>query len=132
MAAEKTKIEMKWAKDLAQPAGNDRYAFYATLSPRPPADWVRCFREIAALFKQSLPFEADIQNTQTTSHAVIYGPLRAFEIKLSAELQEAVSQTNDAYNRFVEQQLIQRERNAVEQAADEKILEDLKKKFVKE
>jgi hypothetical protein len=126
------KIELAWSKDLAQALDDGRYAFYANLSRQPDKVWIECFNEVAASFRKTGPFEARVETTGKNAQAIILGQLRAFENTLSVELEAAVSQTNQAYTRCVQQQLNQK--NSVESRLqeDQKIIDSLKAKFVKQ
>jgi hypothetical protein len=127
MSAQMANVQMKWTEKLGEPLQENRYAFQAALSPEPDEIWKKCFREIVELFNRSSLFEASIHG----SHAVVYGPLMAFETKLSVELQAAVSQTNDAYKRHVEQESLEQKQRSIHWAEEEKVREDLRRKFVK-
>jgi hypothetical protein len=127
MPAQTANVQMKWTEKLGEPLQENRYAFHAALSPEPDETWKRCFREIVELFNRNSPLEASIHGSQ----AIVFGPLRAFETKLSIELREAVSQTNQAYNRRMEQEAIEQKQRASRWTEEEKIREDLREKFVK-
>lgn len=128
MAAKTANVQMKWTKKLGEPLQENRYAFYAALSPEPDETWKKCFRETVQSFNRASPFEASVHG----SEVVVYGPLRAFETKLSVELQEAVSQTNQTYDIWRAQDAFEQKQRASHWAEEEKIREDLRKKFVKE
>jgi hypothetical protein len=127
MSAQIADVQMKWTEKLGEPLQENRYAFRAALTPQPDETWKRCFREMVESFNKSSPFEASIHGAE----AVVYGRLTAFETLLSKELEAAVSQTNQLYKQRLEQEAFEKKQRALEWAAEEKIREDLKKKFVK-
>jgi hypothetical protein len=128
MAAQIANVQMKWTEKLGEPLQENRYSFQAALSPEPDETWKRCFREIVEIFNRTSPFEASIHG----SRAVVFGPLGAFETRLSVELQAAVSQTNGAYKMRMEQEALEQKQRAIHWAEEEKIREDLREKFVRE
>jgi hypothetical protein len=128
MSAQLAAVQMKWTKKLGEPLQENRYAFHAALSPEPNETWNKCFREIVEIFNRTSPFEASVHG----SEAIVFGPLMAFEARLSKELEAAVSQTNEAYKRRTEQEAIEKEQRAARWTGEEKIRDDLRKKFVKE
>jgi len=91
MSAQLAAVQMKWTKKLGEPLQENRYAFHAALSPEPNETWNKCFREIVEIFNRTSPFEASVHG----SEAIVFGPLMAFEARLSKELEAAVSQTNE-------------------------------------
>jgi hypothetical protein len=126
MSAQLGTVQMKWTKKLGEALQENRYAFHAALSPQPDETWKRCFREIVKTFNRTSPFEASIHG----SEAIVFGPLRAFENLLSRELESAISQTNDLYKRRLDQEAIQKQQHEIHWEQEEKIREDLKRKFV--
>jgi hypothetical protein len=128
---ETSKIQLKWTERLGEDLGNNRYGFYAELTPRPDESWRKCFREVAELFRKSEPFDAEVDDKPGVIHAAVFGRLEEFENKLSVELEAAVSQTNDAYRNFMERQVVEKKQAEARRAEEDRIREDLKKKFVK-
>src|SRR5208282_5209279 len=121
-------VQMKWTKKLGEPLQKNRYAFYADLSPMPDYNWTKCFQEIVRSFNQTSPFDAAVFGSQ----AIVFGPLQAFENLLSKELEAAIDQTNQLYKRHLKQEANEKNQRAANWAAEEKIREELRKKFVKE
>ena len=120
-------VQLKWTEKLGEPLQKNRYAFHAALSPKPDEIWNRCFRETVESFNKTSPFEASVHDAE----AIVFGPLAAFETLLSKELEAAVAQTNQLYKQRLEQQLVEKQQRSVEWSAEEKIREELRKKFVK-
>lgn len=124
-------IQLSWTENLGESLGNGRYAFYAELTPKPDDVWKKCFQDVVSAFNKTGPFDAAVQSKPAVCHAVVFGRLRDFENTLSVELEAAVSQTNSVCKRVRAQQELQTKEAAAQRDEEPRIIEDLKRKFVK-
>lgn len=124
-------IQLSWTENLGENLGNGRYAFHAELTPKPDDVWKKAFQQVVSDFNKSGPFEATIQTEPAVCRVIVFGRLRDFENTLSVELEAAVSQANSVCKRARVQQELQARETAAQRDEEPKIIEHLKRKFVK-